>query len=156
MRIGEQRTPQRMADPARLYPTVDELKRLQDLGARHGIAIDMVDSVLLRSSHIDSEKESFHHVDGQPTARSRHRGISNADSKLCGSGHAKPNDFAETFPDDGDVDMVRALRVYKEVGYDGMLMPDHVPHVPERPEATRENFASAYGYIRGLLQAVDA
>ena len=35
--------------------------------------------------------------------------------------------FRETFPDDGDVDMIRAIRVYKEVGYDGMLMPDHVP-----------------------------
>jgi mannonate dehydratase len=66
------------------------------------------------------------------------------------------DDFAETFPDDGDVNMVRALRVYKEVGYDGMLMPDHVPHVPGRPEATRESFAFAYGYIRGLLQSLDA
>ena len=35
--------------------------------------------------------------------------------------------FQETFPDCGDVDMIAALKVYKEVGYDGMLMPDHVP-----------------------------
>ncbi len=32
-----------------------------------------------------------------------------------------------TFPDNGDVDFIRAIRAYKEVGYDGMLMPDHVP-----------------------------
>ncbi len=37
--------------------------------------------------------------------------------------------FRETFIDDGDVDMLKAMRVYKEVGYDGMMMPDHVPTV---------------------------
>ena len=36
--------------------------------------------------------------------------------------------FRETFIDDGDVDMLRAMRVYREVGYDGMMMPDHVPY----------------------------
>jgi mannonate dehydratase len=35
-------------------------------------------------------------------------------------------------------------------------MPDHVPDVPGRPEAQRESFAFAYGYIRGLLQSLDA
>jgi mannonate dehydratase len=38
-------------------------------------------------------------------------------------------DFRETFIDDGDVDMLKALRVYKEVGVDGMMMPDHVPSI---------------------------
>jgi mannonate dehydratase len=28
-------------------------------------------------------------------------------------------DFRETFPDDGDVNMIEAMRVYKEVGYAG-------------------------------------
>ncbi len=63
--------------------------------------------------------------------------------------------FQETFPDAGDVDMLQALRVYKEVGYDGMLMPDHVP-VIEGDAGGRQAFAFAFGYIRGLLQAVDA
>ena len=35
--------------------------------------------------------------------------------------------FRETFIDNGSVDMLKAMRVYKEVGYDGMMMPDHVP-----------------------------
>jgi mannonate dehydratase len=63
--------------------------------------------------------------------------------------------FQETFPDAGDVDMLQALRVYKEVGYDGMLMPDHVP-VIEGDEGGRQAFAFAFGYIRGLMQAVNA
>ena len=37
--------------------------------------------------------------------------------------------FRETFIDNGSVDMLKAMRVYKEVGYDGMMMPDHVPNV---------------------------
>ena len=62
--------------------------------------------------------------------------------------------FQETFPDDGDVDMLGCLRVYKQVGYDGMLMPDHVPHV-EGDAGGRQAFAFAFGYIRALLQVVD-
>lgn len=61
--------------------------------------------------------------------------------------------FEETFPDDGDVDMLEALRVYKEVGYDGMLMPDHAPKI-QGDDGARQSFAFAFGYIRGLLQAV--
>ncbi|MGH9581930.1 MAG: mannonate dehydratase [Bryobacteraceae bacterium] len=63
--------------------------------------------------------------------------------------------FEETFPDAGDVDMLKALRVYKEVGYDRMIMPDHVPRI-EGDTGGRQAFAFAFGYIRGLLQAVNA
>ncbi len=62
-------------------------------------------------------------------------------------------DFQETFPDAGDVDMVSVLRTYKEVKYDGMLMPDHVP-VIEGDTGGRQAFAFAFGYIRGLLDSV--
>jgi len=62
------------------------------------------------------------------------------------------DDFVEVFPDEGDVDFVRAIRVYKEVGYDGMLMPDHVPRSPD-DQAGLQSFAFCYGYIRALIQA---
>jgi mannonate dehydratase len=64
-------------------------------------------------------------------------------------------EFRETFIDDGDVDMLAALRVYKEVGYDGMLMPDHVPHIAGDTDG-RQAFAYTFGYIKALLRAVDA
>ncbi|HSW50658.1 MAG TPA: mannonate dehydratase, partial [Bryobacteraceae bacterium] len=64
-------------------------------------------------------------------------------------------DFQEVFPDNGDVDMLRAMRVYKEVGYDGMMMPDHVPAIPG-DTGGRMAFAFAFGHIRALIQAVDA
>ena len=63
--------------------------------------------------------------------------------------------FEETFPDCGDVDMLAALRVYQEVRYDGMLMPDHVPII-QGDNGGRQAFAFAYGYIRGLMQAINA
>jgi len=66
--------------------------------------------------------------------------------------HGRFLDFQETFPDAGDVDMLKALLAYKEVGYDGMLMPDHVPLI-EGDTGGRQAFAFAFGYIRGLMQA---
>jgi mannonate dehydratase len=62
-------------------------------------------------------------------------------------------DFQETFPDNGDVDMVRAMRTYKEVGYEGMIMPDHAPQI-QGDHGNKQAFAFEYGYIRALLQAV--
>jgi mannonate dehydratase len=59
--------------------------------------------------------------------------------------------FQETFPDDGDVDMLRALRVYQEVGYEGMIMPDHVPAI-EGDTGGAQAFAYAFGYIQALIQ----
>jgi len=64
-------------------------------------------------------------------------------------------DFQETFIDDGDVDMLKAMRVYKEVGFDGMMMPDHVPTVAADPRGA-QGFAFAFGYIKALIAAVSA
>jgi len=63
--------------------------------------------------------------------------------------------FRETFIDDGDVDMLKAMRVYKEVGYDGMIMPDHVPRIAEDSRALQA-FAYTFGYIKALIAAVSA
>ena len=63
--------------------------------------------------------------------------------------------FRETFIDDGDVDMLKAMRVYKEVGYDGMMMPDHVPSI-EGDTGNLQGFAFAFGYIKALIAAVSA
>lgn len=62
--------------------------------------------------------------------------------------------FVEVFPDEGDINMIRALKVYKEVGYEYMIMPDHVPGIGG-PEARKVGFAYAYGYIHAALQAVE-
>ncbi|HEX7962491.1 MAG TPA: mannonate dehydratase, partial [Terriglobales bacterium] len=62
--------------------------------------------------------------------------------------------FQETFPDNGDVDFVRAIRAYRDVGYDGMLMPDHVPKIQGDTDG-RQAFAYCFGYIQALIQMVN-
>lgn len=62
-------------------------------------------------------------------------------------------DFMETFPDEGDMDMVRSVQVYKEVGYKYMAMPDHAPKV-SGPDPVGTAFAFCYGYITGVMQAL--
>ncbi len=63
--------------------------------------------------------------------------------------------FAEVLPDDGDVDMPRALRTYREVGFDGMIMPDHVPQIVG-DVGGQKAFAFCFGYIQALLQQMRA
>ena len=63
------------------------------------------------------------------------------------------NDFVEVYPDEGDVDFVKAIKVYREVGYPYLLMPDHVPQAESDPNGL-QSFAFCYGYIRGLIQSL--
>jgi len=67
----------------------------------------------------------------------------------------RDNFVAEMFPDEGDVDFVKMLKVYREVGYEELLMPDHAPKVvgADAEWGTNENFAFEFGYIRGLIQS---
>lgn len=64
-----------------------------------------------------------------------------------------PYNFQEVFIDEGDMDMLTAMRAYKDVGYDGPIMMDHTPGIPNDAGA-RAGHAYACGYIRALIQAV--
>jgi len=66
----------------------------------------------------------------------------------------KRDDFQETYPDEGDIDFVEAIKVYRDLGYPYMMMPDHVPHHADDPGGLQA-FAFAYGHIRALIQAAD-
>lgn len=59
--------------------------------------------------------------------------------------------FQETFVDDGDVDMYRAMQVYRDVGFKGPFSLDHSPAFPGAEVA---NQAFVIGYLRALIQAV--
>ncbi|WP_298916394.1 mannonate dehydratase [uncultured Algimonas sp.] len=63
-------------------------------------------------------------------------------------------DFIETLPDDGDMDLLESLNIYREVGYSALIMPDHVPEITGRaPEETA--FAYSLGYMSGLLHSIN-
>jgi len=64
--------------------------------------------------------------------------------------------FDEVFVDDGDVDMLEAMRAYHDVGYKYVLMPDHVPGIAGDTPWGHRARAHAIGYMRGLMQAVGA
>jgi mannonate dehydratase len=67
----------------------------------------------------------------------------------------KRDDFQEVYPDEGDMDMLQVALTLQEVGYEFMLMPDHVPSHPDDPHGLQA-FAFAYGHIAGILQAIAA
>lgn len=63
------------------------------------------------------------------------------------------NNFQEVYPDNGDMDFLEVIRALRDVGYDGMVMPDHVP-THEADGARDQAFSFVYGYIIAMLQVV--
>ncbi|MBD3628833.1 mannonate dehydratase [Cyclobacterium sp.] len=63
------------------------------------------------------------------------------------------NNFQEVYPDNGEMNFFHVIRALRDVEFDGMVMPDHVPQ-HEAEGAGLQAFAFAYGHIIGLLQAV--
>jgi len=62
------------------------------------------------------------------------------------------DNFQEVYPDNGDVDMYRVVKVLRDVEYPYMVMPDHAPQHPDDPGG-RQAFAFAFGYIKAMIQA---
>ena len=71
-----------------------------------------------------------------------------------------PERFEETWHDDGKTDMLACIRAYRDIGFSGVLRPDHVPTV-EGDSNTHAGYSAfgrlyAIGYIRGLIEAASA
>lgn len=70
--------------------------------------------------------------------------------------------FQEVWPDEGDVDMYKLAKVFRDVQYPYMLMPDHAPdHPDDVPPAggsgrVRQAWAFQFGYIIALVQAANS
>ncbi len=61
--------------------------------------------------------------------------------------------YREAFVDEGDIDMVRAMRILKKNNYDGVIIPDHTPEMScSAPWHAGKAFA--LGYMQGVLQAI--
>lgn len=61
--------------------------------------------------------------------------------------------FQEVYPDNGDMDFAQVIRALRDVGYDRMVMPDHIPHHEDRSSGL-QGHAFAFGYIKALIQAI--
>ncbi len=64
--------------------------------------------------------------------------------------------FAETFVNTGNVNMLAAMQVYKEVGFTGFFLDDHVPHLVGDTDWGHRSRAYAIGYIQALLDMVNS
>ncbi|MBV9848113.1 MAG: mannonate dehydratase [Armatimonadetes bacterium] len=66
--------------------------------------------------------------------------------------------FVETFHEEGMTDMLACMRAYREIGFEGVLRPDHVPTMEgdSNDEPCYSDIARllAIGYITGLREAV--
>ncbi len=69
-----------------------------------------------------------------------------------------PTQFEETWHDAGKTDMLACMQAYRDIDFDGVLRPDHVPTVEgdSNDNAGYSAFGRLYaiGYIRGLQEAV--
>lgn len=62
--------------------------------------------------------------------------------------------YREVFLDEGDIDMIRVLKILRETGYQGVLIPDHTPQMScEGPWYA--GMAYALGYMNGCLKMME-
>lgn len=61
--------------------------------------------------------------------------------------------YSESFLDDGDIDMLRVLRILKTNGFNGVLIPDHTPQM-SCGAPWHAGMAFALGFMRCALQAI--
>ncbi len=62
--------------------------------------------------------------------------------------------YKETFIDDGGVDVLRVLRILKQNGFKGVVIPDHAPQMA-CSAPWHAGMAYALGYLRAGMQACD-
>jgi mannonate dehydratase len=65
-----------------------------------------------------------------------------------------PN-FVETFIDDGYMDMFEVMKVFRDTGYDGTMICDHVPRMDNDPGYSKAT-AYAIGYMKALLKCAQS
>ncbi|HEV2275880.1 MAG TPA: mannonate dehydratase [Acidobacteriaceae bacterium] len=65
------------------------------------------------------------------------------------------NNFAEVYPDEGVLDLFRIMRILRDSGYLGGILPDHMPAHPGDP-GKLQAYAFGYGYIHALINGVNS
>ena len=67
-----------------------------------------------------------------------------------------PENFTEAFHDDGQTDLAECMRAYRDIGYEGVLRPDHYPKMGDEDYVDEHGMARlfAVGYLKGLRESV--
>jgi mannonate dehydratase len=69
--------------------------------------------------------------------------------------HGGLHNFAEVYPDEGEMNFFQAMRILRDTQFAGSICPDHMPHHPDDP-GSLQSYAFGYGYIGALIQAVNS
>lgn len=67
--------------------------------------------------------------------------------------HAPLPHFVETFIDDGYMDMYKVMKALREINFNGVVIPDHIPTMVDDP---RLGTAYTIGYMKALIDRVNA
>jgi mannonate dehydratase len=62
--------------------------------------------------------------------------------------------YKETFIDDGDIDMLRLLKILKRNGFEGVLIPDHTPQMTCQAP-WHAGMAYTLGYMKAALRTIE-
>jgi mannonate dehydratase len=71
----------------------------------------------------------------------------------CRNVRGKVPHYRETFIDEGDVDILRVLRILRHNGFDGVLIPDHAPQMT-CAAPWHAGMAYTLGYLQAALQSL--
>ncbi len=62
--------------------------------------------------------------------------------------------YHEVFVDEGDVDMIKAMRILRNNGYDGVIIPDHTPQMT-CAAPWHAGMAYALGYMKAVMSLLE-
>ncbi len=65
------------------------------------------------------------------------------------------NNFQEVYPDEGVIDFFKIMRIFRDTGYEGAFLPDHMPAHTGDP-GKLQAYAFGYGYIHALINGVNS
>ena len=65
------------------------------------------------------------------------------------------NSFAEVYPDEGEMDFLKIIRILRDSQFSLSICPDHMPSHPDDP-GKLQAYAFGYGYINALIHAANS
>jgi mannonate dehydratase len=73
----------------------------------------------------------------------------------CRNVQGKVPRYCEVFIDEGDIDIIRALRILSRNGFDGVIIPDHTPQM-SCAAPWHAGMAFALGYLKAVITMIKA
>jgi len=136
----------KIAGVARIIRSIDAYKRVMKIVDSPSNAIDFCQGTVSEMcGTAEDVYAAIRHFCSQKKIAYVH--FRNVDS--CGPS------FAETFIDNGYVDMLQAIRAYRDADFDGVLIVDHTPGVVGDTRWGHRGRAYGIGYMKALLKCVN-